>query len=986
MVEFLVKRPIAVFMTFLAFVLLGSMSLNLMPISLMPEIDVPYLKVQIDEPNYATEELEKLVVQPIRRQLLQVGKLEDIQSTTYNGSASIDLYFEYGTDVDYTFIEVNEKIDRILSALPKEINRPKLIKSNPSDIPLCYVHIPYPKNSSQIEFSNYIKNTVRKRLEQHESVAFVDITGTVSPEISIQLNTNKLAQLKLSIADIENVIKSNNTQIGNFKIKNGHYVYDVLFEPSLQTVDDIKNVYISTNDTRIQIKDIAEITLVSKEQKGVFVHQGEKAISLAIISKVDAKISKVKAEVLSYLNQLQKSNSNISFSIQQDQSDLLHIAINNLQNSLIIGALLAILMVYLFIRNYKVSLIIALVIPFSLLISFLFLYLLGISINIVSLSGLIVGIGMMIDNSIIVIDNITQYRIKGHTITEACAKGTYEILRPLLSSLLTTCAVFIPLIYLSGIAGILFFDQALAIIISLSISYIVSIILLPTLYVAFNIKIKEKSQKNILSKIYTRSFNLLFKGKIIVFIFGIALIVIGGFVFTKTNKEKLPEIRYNDFNFVVNWNENIALAESERRTSIIEKQLGSTLHSSFIGEQDFLLSKRKIATTGVKMYVQAVSAEEAEQRKQQLLSYTKQQFPNATFDIQKSENLFEQLFSSNKPDFFLKVPAKHATEVQTISKKLTTQFPNSIVHIEKQKQVLQLEIDLRKLATYKIANSALIHKLESLFSSNEISILKSTNEYIPIVLKKTTEDFSSVINKSFITNKDNIRIPIANLINTKEASDFDKIYADLDENYIPINIITSNQEAVIDFVKTNINDEITFDGTYFEEKAFINELFIIMLIVVLLLYFVLAAQFESLLQPLIILCEIPITIGGTIIIMHLFGISLNIMSMIGMIIMLGIVINDSILKIDTINKLRDQNDKTLLEAIHEAGNRRLNAILMTSFTTILAMIPVLFTSGIGADLQKPLAFVVIIAMCIGTFVSLYMVPILYWLLTKQKAS
>ncbi|AXG69859.1 multidrug resistance protein MdtC [Kordia sp. SMS9] len=986
MVEFLVKRPIAVFMTFLAFVLLGITSLNLMPVSLMPEIEVPYLKVQLDEPNYTAKELEKLVIQPIRRQLLQVGNLKDIQSTTQNGNAVIDLYFEYGTDVAYAFIEVNEKIDRILSVLPKEINRPKLIKSNPSDIPLCYVHIPYPKNSSQIAFSNYIKNTVRKRLEQNESVAFVDMTGSISPEISIALNTNKLAQLNLSISDIENAIKSNNTQIGNFKIKNGHYIYDVLFEPSLQTVDDLNNLYLTTNDTRIQIKDIAEISLVRKAQKGVFLNQGEKAISLAIVSKADAKVATVKAEILSYLHQLQKDNATISFTIQQDQSDLLHIAINNLQNSLLIGALLAIFMVYLFIRNYKVAFIIALVIPFSLIISFLFLYLLGISINIVSLSGLIVGIGMMIDNSIIVIDNISQYRIKGDTIVEACAKGTYEILRPLLSSLLTTCAVFIPLIYLSGIAGILFFDQALAIIISLSISYIVSIILLPTLYVAFNIKIKEKSQKNWLTNSYTRSFNFLFKGKILLSIIGIAIVILGGFVVTKIDTEKLPEIRYNDFNFVINWNENIALAESERRTSILEKQLKNTLFSASVGEQDFLRSKRKIAKTGVKLYVQTTTPKEAEQYAQKLLLYTKQQFPNAVFSIQKSENLFEQLFSSTEADFYLKVPIKHAAQTQTIAKKIATQFPKSLVTVEKQKQVLQLEIDQRKLATYKIDNSALIQTLKSIFNANQISILKSTNEYLPIVLKKTNEDFSTIINKSFMTNKDNIRIPIANLINTKEASDFENIYADLDENYIPINITTNNHEAIINFINTNRQEEITFDGTYFEQKTFIKELLIIMLIVVLLLYFVLAAQFESLVQPLIILCEIPITVGGSIIVMYLFGISLNIMSMIGMIIMLGIVINDSILKIDTINKLRNEGNNTLLEAIHHAGNRRINAILMTSFTTILAMTPVLFTSGIGADLQKPLAFVVIIAMCIGTFVSLYIVPILYWLLTKQKTS
>ena len=986
MVEFLIKRPIAVFMTFLAFVLLGITSANLMPVSLMPEIDVPYLKVQIDEPMYSSQELEKRVVQPIRRQLLQVSKLKDIQSSSFHGKAFIDLYFEYGTDIDYAFIDVNEKMDRILSSLPNEVERPKLIRSNPSDIPLCYIHLPYPKNSTAIDFSNYIKNIVRKRLEQFESVAFVDITGTISPEIHIQLDYDKLAQLDLTSTRVENSIRQNNTQVGSFKIKNGHYVYDVLFEPSLQTVEDIEKLYINTESTRIQLRDVAKVSLSTQEKKGVFRSQGQNAISLAVIGKADTKVSKVKRDVLSYLNELQHENPSITYTIQQDQSELLNIAISNLQTSLIVGAILAILIVYLFIRNYKVSLIIALVIPFSVIISFLFLYLLGISFNIVSLSGLIVGIGMMIDNSIIVIDNITQYRIKGYSVIKSCVYGTYEILRPLLSSLLTTCAVFIPLIYLSGISGILFFDQALAIVISLSVSYVVSIILLPTLYVAFKIELKKTYKKLLLFNIYKQSFNRIFQLKTLVQVGALTLVLIGGIVFMKSEKEKLPEIRYNDFNVLLQWNENISIEQSAQRIKKIEVQLQNTNYSTYIGEQDFITSKQQELHTGVQIYVNTTTHKAAETVKKQLRNYIAQQFPKATVEIQKTENVFEQLFTANEPNLYLKIPLERADELSSISEKITSSFPEAYVDVTRQKQVLTLKIDLRKLATYKIDYSDLIRKLQSLFNSKEISILKSTNEYVPIVIEKATADFSTVINKSYIANQENNRIPIANLLSVQKTTDFEILYADADANYIPLNITTDNPTAVIDFVQKNIASESSFGGTFFEEQTFVNELLIIIFIVILLLYFVLAAQFESLIQPLIILCEIPLTIGATLLAMYFFGISLNIMSMIGIIIMLGIVINDSILKIDTINKLKKLNNKSLLEAIHEAGRRRLQAILMTSLTTILAMIPVLFTTGIGADLQKPLSYVVIIAMCIGTFVSIYIVPIMYWLFTKHTAS
>ena len=984
MIDFLVKRPIAVFMAFLAFVLLGISSLNLMPISLMPEIDIPYLKIQIDEPNYSSKELERLVVQPIRRQLLQVSSLNDIESKTLNGKALINLTFEYGTDIDYAFIEVNEKIDRILNILPKEINRPKLIKSNPSDIPLFYVNIPYPDNQSKINFSNYVKNTVRKRLEQNNSVAYVDITGTVSPEITISLKNNKLSQLNITINEIEQAIKDNNTQIGNFKIKNGHYVYDILFEPSLKTISDIKNLYIESNSTRVQIKDIADVFLLPKERKGYYFNNGNESIGLSIISKTDAKVKNVKKEIISDLEQIKRINSNLIYSISQDQSKLLNISINNLRNSLIIGALLAILMVYLFIRNYKISLIIALVIPFSLIISFLFLHALDISINIVSLSGLIVGIGMMIDNSIIVIDNISQYRIQGYSIIESCSKGTYEILRPLLSSLLTTCAVFIPLIYLSGISGILFFDQALAIIISLTVSYLVSIILLPTLYVIFKIKVKEKTKASYILTLYSKSFNFFFKRKILVLIGTSIIIFAGAYISLDIKKEKLPVINYNDFNLEISWNENIGIEESRKRAIDIEKEVNSTTKNIYIGEQGFLLSKNEGLINDLKFYINSNSYSDSQIVKTKISSYLDSKFPRAIYTIMKSENLFEQIFSDNETDFFLKIPLKFSDDIENIVEELKTNFSDIKIDVKKQKTTINLNVDLKKLATYKIDYDILINEFKSLFNSSKVSVLRSTNEYIPIVIKKTNKDFSTIINTSYIINKDKVKIPISNLITINQSMDFDVMYADSDANYIPIIIGYEKKQELMNYVKTKINNEIEFEGSFFEKKAFISELITIMIIVIMLLYFVLAAQFESLLQPIIILCEVPITIAFTIIIMSFLGISLNIMSMIGMIIMLGIVINDSILKIDTINKLKEKDNINLLEAIHIAGQRRLNAILMTSLTTILAMVPVLFTSGIGADLQRPLSLVVIVSMIIGTFVSLYIVPIIYWVLIKNR--
>lgn len=983
MIEFLVKRPIAVFMTFLAFVLLGLISLGVMPVSLMPEIDIPHLKIQIDEPNYSAEQLEDLIVSPIRRQLLQVSNLNDIKSKTSNGKAYIDLSFDYGIDVDYAFIEVSDNIDKVMGALPKEVNRPIVVKSNASDIPLLFVNIPYPNDESKINFSSYINNIVKKRLEQNQSISYVDITGTVSPQITISPNLEALERLGVSIKEIENVINENNTPLGSFKIRDGHYVYNILFEPTLSDINNIKNLYINTKEGSYQIKKLADVSLQARDRRGFFYHNDYESLSLAIFNKNNTKIYDTKREVIDYLNLLKKNNPKLNYSISEDQSDFLKLSINNLVFSIVTGTLLAVLIVFLFIKKYKLAFIIGIVIPISLIISFLFLNLLGVTINVISLSGLIVGIGMMIDNSLIVIDNISQYRVQGSSVIEACSKGVYEIIKPLLSSLLTTCAVFVPLVYLSGVPGILFFDQAISIIISLTTSYVTSIILLPTLYAAFNIKISQNSSQVIENK-YLTLFDSLFKRKKVVVLSSFLALILGGYVALTLDKQNLPNVRYSDFNLIVNWNEPINAIENSNRLLELSNLFGKS-NSKYIGEQNFLLPiKDHLTSKEASIYIKSDSYSENELTKREIVSRLKRDYKNSIVKISKSKNLFEQLFPEDEANLIAKVPLNQGDKIQFLEKKVIEKFPNTTLNFEQDIDNVKLEIDFNKLVIYKIDVEVLLHKLKSILTDNQISILKTTNEYLPIIIKNDKGELSSLIESTFIRNREHVKVPIKTLISINKGKTKENIYADTDKSYIPIIIETDFEEDVIALIKNEISADIEFEGSYLKNNSFIKELLVVLIIVVLLLYFILAAQFESLLQPLIILSEIPLTISLSILIVKLLGVSLNIMSMIGLIITLGIIINDSILKIDAINKSRSLNRMNIIEAIHNAGKKRLNAILMTSLTTVFAMTPIFFTTGIGFDLQKPLAIVVITSMIIGTIVSLYYVPIIYWLFAKKN--
>lgn len=992
MIEFLIKRPIAVIMSFLAFGILGLVSFELLPISLMPSVDIPVISIHVDEEQYSAKDLDKLIVSPIRKQLLQVSGVKNIESKISDGHGIIELKFDFGTNVDYSFIEVNEKIDQIISSLPKDIDRPSAVKQNPINIPVFNINIPYPKKdeNSLLSFSSFIKNVVKKRIEQLPSVAFVDITGILYPEIYIIPDEKKLSNLNLTQNDIQKAIEENNISLGSFKIKDGHYQYDILFEPTLTSIDEIEKILINVNGKLIPLRDVAEIGIRKKQNRGAFFNNKSEALSLSVIKKSNAKISNLKQEVDELFNQIRQEYPDINYSISQDQSTLLNYSINSLKQSVVFGAILAFLIIFLFIRNFRLSILIGITIPITIIISFFFFYLFNISINIISLSGMIMGVGMMIDNSIIVIDNISQYRSFGNSTLKACVTGTYEIISPLLSSLLTTCVVFIPLIFLSGIAGALFYDQALAIIISLSVSYLVSIILLPTLYKLFNISISTYTEKKFLSHLYTKGFEFVFANKKVTLIFSVLILIVSILGIFTIKKEKLPFIEYDDFYLMVNWNKEISLEENIKRTKEISSFLSNNQDveriNSYVGEDQYIHKNNQDRDEfGVKLYIKCKSNKSVNKIKLSSVEFLKNRYPNAICSLQKTENIFESIFNSNSPNLVLKVMETNMDSVELISKKINEDLPSVNISKDENISIIEIQLNSKKIALYNVNQTLLIDKIKTLLGVKKISILKETNEFIPIVLSSGSTEFNNKIENSFIANRNDIKIPIRSLISLKKTSGCKYIYADADASYIPIILETKNQKNAIKYIKENFNEKnIKIDGTYFEFISFFYELIIVFIIAIILLYFVLASQFESLIQPIIILAEIPISLSGAIVLLFIFGDTLNIMSLIGIIIMIGIVINDSILKIDTINQLIKNEGMQIKDAIHKAGIRRLNAILMTSLTTIIAMIPILFTNNMGSDLQKPLAIVVIGSMIVGTLVSLYFVPLLYWYVYKKK--
>lgn len=997
MVRFLIQKPIAVFMVTFAVLLLGIVASQRIPTSLLPDIDIPEVTVQLSYPNNTARILETNIVRPLRNQLLQVANLTDIETQSRDGIAILKLRFAYGTNTDYAFIETNEKVDATLNQLPRDMERPRVLKASATDIPIVNLTVSLTENYSDERFlalSEFTETVIKKRIEQLPDIALADVSGQVLPEIIITPYQEKLTSLGITNEILVNAIKSNNFELGNLTIQNGVYQYNFAFSNPLRTQKDIESIYLNIHGKIFQLKDLASVAVTAQQERGLTYYNGKRTIVLSIIKQADARMYELKASLAALIQAFKNDYPTIEFSTNQDQTKLLQLSIDNLKSSLWIGSILAILIMFFFLKDVKSPLIIAISIPTSLLISVLLLYLFGRSINIISLSGLILGVGMMIDNSIIVIDNITQKLEANHSLFEACVVGTNEIISPLISSVLTTCSVFLPLLFLSGITGTLFFDQALAVAIGLGASLLVSIFLIPPIYKQLKskkIRFHMNLQTQYVETWYEKGYRFFFAKKWIVYSISLASTCIAIVLFNVMKYEQLPKIAENETILTIDWNAQINVHENQRRIqAILEDIPEATTVFSQIGEQQFLLQQENIkGISEAIIYIKATSVKEITRIKRLITQKLANTYKSVNYSFDRPKTIFEYIFNTQNSMLVAEVFSKRTLEVpneENINKIKALLDEQSIAEIPLQ-QTASIQILHENLALYNVNYDRLVDELKTAFSQNFIDDLKTAKRFIPIKLNYKITNVENVINYLFVRNENGATIPIKNLIKLQRIQQYKTITANRNGEYIGFPIQHEIQaEAAIKNIQTTFKNHpdvnVRFSGSWLSIQELKKELLIVILVAVLLLYFIMVAQFESLWQPLIILLEIPIDIGGALLLLWLFGESINIMAVIGIIVMCGVIINDSILKIHTINLLQKQGLSTE-EAIKKGGRLRIKPIVMTSLTTILALFPFLFMSGLGATLQKPLALAVIGGMIIGTFISLYFIPLVYSSLSQR---
>ena len=683
MIRFLIQRPIAVLMAFTACFIVGIVTYFTLPVSLLPDIAIPEISVKVTAENTSARELENTVVKPLRQQLIQVAKLEDMRSETRDGAGLIRLSFDYGTNTDLAFIEVNEKIDAAMNYLPKDTDRPQVVKASATDIPVFYLNLTLKNDSAYgdtdekafLDLCEFAENVIRRRIEQLPEVAMVDVTGLLDRELQVVPDPDKLAVLGFSIEDLENALTQNNVEPGSMTVRDGYYEYNIKFSTLLRTEDDVRDILLSKEGRIVRLGDFCDIRVVPAAENGLVLSNGKRAVTLAVIKQADETMEDMKEAVAETMDYFRRMYPDIDFDISRNQTELLDYTIHNLQDNLLQGFLFICIVAMLFLGDLKSPFIIGLSMLVSLVMGFVFFYLFHLSMNIISLSGLIMALGMMIDNSIIVTENISQYRERGYSLRRACVAGTNEVMTPMISSSLTTIAVFVPLIFMSGIGGALFYDQAFSVTVGQVTSYFTGILLLPVLYYLVyrtgirrkkswlsRIRINNPLKAHTLDRFYDAGVDWVFAHKRISVLFCVVSVPLCVFMFYFIDKERMPQIDQNELMMRIEWNENIHVDENRRRVEELMSRLAADVveQTAEVARQDYLLDREQPLTSSeAELYFKTEHPDDIPALQQKVYQLVKDGYPQAVMSFTPPETVFEKLFDTGEAEVVAELYARN---------------------------------------------------------------------------------------------------------------------------------------------------------------------------------------------------------------------------------------------------------------------------------------------------------------------------------------
>ncbi|HRD01071.1 MAG TPA: efflux RND transporter permease subunit [Candidatus Saccharicenans sp.] len=1016
--EFSIKRPVFVSMLILVVLVLGFIALSRLPVDLMPDITYPTLNVSTSYPNTAPEEMEQIITRPIEEALSSVPGVEEIFSVSSQGGSTVRVMFKWGTNIDEAANEIRERIDRIIGRFPEEVQRPTLRKFDPAQSPILTIGILTELDPLQVR--RIIDEQISYRLERVPGVASVDVWGGLEREIQVNIFPDKVKALGLPLDLIISKIRQENVDIPAGTIEKGNYEITVRIPGVYTNIDQIKETIVAVRDGGvIRIKDIANVEDTNRRVTRIARVDNLPSISLSIYKQSGENTVNVVDGVYKELEYVKQDYPQFRFIVLRDNAKYVRDAINNVGTSALYGGLLAVLVLLFFLVNLRSTLVIALSIPISIIATFTLMYFGGFTLNVMSLGGLALGIGMMVDNSIVVLENIFRMREEGVPLQKAAVDGATEVTSAIIASTVTTVIVFLPMLFVEGASGIMFKQLAYVVAFSLACSLIVALTLVPMLASKIlkgdnignhnpekKLAVKSKKIFSDMENGYKKLLDYCLHHRVKVLLITGALLLVSVILFRFIGQEYMPQTDEGEVRITVEMEVGTRLSVMDQKLREVvnmAKQLVPEIES--IEERAGSGGWRGGANRG-NITLKLVPKAKRNRSSMDIAADLSRQLSNVPGAIIRTRATGGQMMMGMRGGggqerlqieirgYDLEIGQSLAQEVKRVVEKIKGVTDVSISRVEGTPED-RLVIDRQKASEMKLSVNQIGTFISTILSGSQASQFREAGrEYRILVKVKDSErlDVNDLLDLT-ITNSDGEQVSLRNVIEVQSGRGPQQIERRDRERIINVSgeiadrdlgsVIRDAQRA-IKTIPRPANFAIGFTGDYEEQQKANRELMISIILALFMVYMVMAMLYESLRDPLIVMFSVPLTVIGVAFILLLTGTSINVQAYIGMIMLGGIVVNNAILLVDYTNLLRRRDGFELMEAIKEAGRRRLRPILMTALTTILGMLPLALGIGEGSEVQTPLARVVIGGLTSSTFITLVVIPVVYSLFEQIR--
>lgn len=1051
LIEIATERRVTIVMLMTAIVLFGMVSLSRLNLNLLPDISYPTLTVRTELTGAAPVDIENLLSKPIEEAVGVVRNVRLVRSVSRSGQSDVTIEFLWGTDMDLAGVDVREKLDILF--LPLEANRPLLLRFDPSSEPIVRIGLLHKGDAASDASESRLKtlrrlaeDRIKVELEAEEGTAAVKVSGGLEDEIQIRVDQQKLSQLGISIGQISERIRAENVNLSGGRLEEGNQRFLVRTINEYQDVDAFRNAIVAyVADRPVYLRDVATVEQGYKDREAITRVKGQESVELAVYKEGDANTVQVAERIAQRINKLSESlPDDIELVKIYDQSTFISSAVSDVRLAAVLGGLIAIFVLYGFLRDARATTIVSIAIPVSVIGTFLLMYTNDISLNIMSLGGIALAVGMLVDNSIVVLENIVRKKEQGESITEAAKNGTAEVASAVVAATLTTIAVFFPMVFISGIAGQLFKDQALTVTFALSFSLLVALTLIPMLaslgaqsryddggdskpanwftrgiafivrlfgYVFFAIKklfwallwaptwVLQKFYSSI-AAIYPGLLRWSLAHRTAVVIMSLVLFVSTMALVPRLGTELIPQFSQGEFNVDLRLPPGMPLAETDRAIQVAQK----TASQIDAVELDF-----SVAGTGNRLDANPVDAgdntgtlsitlkegagREAENATMAAMRAELSKLPGVQYEFTRPSLIsFASPLQIEISGYDLAALA-YVSEAVVQKMSESDRFTDIKTTVERGNPEIQIVFDQERAAKLGLAVRDIANGVVANVRGELATRYTWRDKKIDVLVRSVDTRQSSIEEiRQLIVNPTSERPvtldAVADIIVSEGPAEIRRVaqerVAIISANLAYGDLGAAAAEAGAIVSQTAMPTGITamVSGQSEEMQDSFRSMQFALALAVFLVYLVMASQFESLIHPLVILFTIPLALVGAVLALFITGTTVNVVAFIGVIMLAGIVVNNAIVLIDLINQLREQG-KERLEAILEAGSARLRPILMTSLTTTLGLLPMAMGFGEGSEVRTPMAVTVIGGLTVSTFLTLLVIPVVYSLMDRK---